>query len=521
VTTTTTTKARHGQGDTEEYRQERDHPSTAIMAMDGAGGLALLKIFAPQIPGLAYAALRHATGSSVTSAHWDFRTEMTVSFLRKLITSKGGAAPQVGKIQAMSKQDRPVKGKIWTAKSVFAKPAENDVQKLVLKAVEDMKLGEISYTKPESADIPFEWTGYRSDATDDEPLPKISEEEKYKRLMKEPTRSSATTILYFHGGAYYLCGAPTHRGLCAALAKGCKGRVVSVEYRLAPQTAFPGQLLDAFTSYLSLLYPPPGSFHEAVRAKEIVLGGDSAGGNLSMALLQLLLQLHRSSSGVPVVKFHGRDVHVPLPAGCSANSGWLDVTRSFPSITSNADFDYLPGPDMDDAVSEFPADDIWPTNPPRGDLFCDLSLLDHPLVSPVTAADWSQSPPLWMCAGREMLYDEVVSVASRAAQQGVKVQFELYEAMPHCFQLLMPWRKNSERCFADWGEFARKCVEDPQSLKTFGRVVKAKGGLDDDLDVKTLGTIGLEEARRLTGEAKERRLKGYEKEGKAMPKPSI
>jgi acetyl esterase/lipase len=491
------------------------------MAMDGAGGMALLKIVAPQIPGLAFAALRHSFGSSPTSAYWDLRTEMTVSFLRRLITSKGGTPPQVGKMQAMSKQDRPVKGKLWVAKSHFPKPAEDDVQQLVLKAVQDMKEGEVSYTIPGSADIPFEWTGYRSDAAEDEPLPKISEEEKYKRLMKEPTRSSATTILYFHGGAYYLCGASTHRGLCAALAKGCKGRVVSVEYRLAPQTAFPGQLLDAFTSYLSLLYPPPGSFHGAVRAEEIVLGGDSAGGNLSMALLQLLLQLHRSASGVPVVKFNGRDVHVPLPAGASANSGWLDITRSFPSISGNAEFDYLPGPNMDDAVSEFPADDIWPTNPPRGDLFCDLSLLDHPLVSPVAAPDWSQSPPLWMCAGREMLYDEVVSVASRAAQQGVKVQFEMYEAMPHCFQLLMPWRANSERCFADWGEFARRCVEDPQSLKTVGRVVKAKGGPDDSLDVASLSNIDLAEAKRLIKEAKIRRLKGYEKEGKAMPKPSI
>jgi hypothetical protein len=103
----------------------------------------------------------------------------------------------------------------------------------------------------------------------------------------------------------------------------------------------------------------------------------------------------------------------------------------------------------------------------------------------------------------------------------VKVQFEMYEAMPHCFQLLMPWRKNSERCFGDWGEWARKCVEEPGSLKTFGRVVKAKGGLDDDLDVTTLGAIGLEEARRLTREAKGRRLMGWEKEGKGMPKPSI
>lgn len=492
--------------------------------MDGVGGFAMLKVLAPHIPGLSYAALQHTLGSTPTSSYWDLRTEMTVTMLRRMMVAKPGKVPPIGKVQAMTLKDPGVKGKIWVAKAKFAAPPEDDARQLVFKAVEDMKVGDapLSYTQPQAIDVPFEWTGYRPGAGPEEPLPAgTSEEERYKRMMAEPTRTSAATLLYFHGGAYYLCSPATHRGMCQRLAQESKGRVVSVDYRLAPQTAFPGQLLDAFLSYLGLLYPPPGSFHEAVPAEHIVLGGDSAGGNLCFALLQLLLQLHRSAAGVPVVKFHGRDVHVPLPAGASANSGWFDVTRSLPSILGNADFDYLPKPRGDDAVSEFPKDDIWPTDPPRGDLFCELQLLDHPLVSPVAAPDWKQSPPLWMCLGKEMLTDEGVAVASRAATQGVIVQLEEYEAMPHCFQLLMPWRANSDRCLRSYGEFVRRCVEEPATLKTNGTEIKAKSGKESPVEVTARGTLGLEEIKKLLAEAKERRIKGWEKEGKGMPKPAI
>lgn len=167
--------------------------------------------------------------------------------------------------------------------------------------------------------------------------------------------------------------------------------------------------------------------HEAIPAGQIIFGGDSAGGNLSFALLQLLLQLHRASDGIPVVRFHGRDVHIPLPAGVSANSGWFDISRAMPSIVGNAKYDYLPPANHDKGLENFPKDSIWPSNPPRGDLFCDLSLMDHPLVSVVLADSWKTSCPLWMCTGQEMLGDEDILVASRAAGQGVKVHFEQYE----------------------------------------------------------------------------------------------
>lgn len=483
----------------------------------------LVKLLAPQIPSLASTALWHTLGRTPNSDKWDLRTEMTVQVLRFFMSGAGQSTPSpISKVQAMSCKPQPVKGKVWAAKATLKAPSAGDetLREAVFKAIDDMKTSPVNYTKPELVDLEVEWTGYRPNAKDDEAAPAISEEEKYKRMMAEPTRTSETTILYVHGGAYYLCSLDTHRPLCSRLAKESNGRVCSVKYRLAPQAAFPAQLLDAFTAYLSLLYPPPGSLHEPVAAKNIVISGDSAGGNLAFALLQLLLQLHRSSPN-PTVKFYGKEVAVPLPAGAAANSGWFDITRSMPSITDNHKTDYLPLPNHDDAISRFPSDSIWPTNPPRGDLFCDLSLLDHPLVSVVGAESWANSPPLWFNTGGEMLTDEDKAVVSRAAQQGVTVHYEEYEAMPHCFPMLIPHLKASSMCIKSWGTFCRKAVEEPASLKTNGTFIHAKTLKQDTVDPRTVSKIDIHEVRRLMTEAKELRLKGYDHEGKGLPKPSL
>lgn len=321
-----------------------------------------------------------------------------------------------------------------------------------------------------------------------------------------------------------MCGFATHRISVSRLAKACNGRALAVGYRLAPQTAFPGQLIDAFNSYLYLLYPPEGSFHEPVKASEIVFAGDSAGGNLSFALLQFLLQLHRANkvpTSDPKVMYNGREVAVPLPAGVAALSAWLDIARSSPSLSKNAAFDYLPPPQGGDAKVPFPKDSIWPTTPPRGDTFCDLSLISHPIVSQLTAADWTNSPPLWMMAGDELLYDENAVVAHRARQQGVTVQWEHYEAMPHCFNMLMPHLSTSTTCYANWGQFARECVEG--TVKAKNVFIKAKTGEVEQVELE-LGKevpFSWEEAVKNVQEAKSRRLRGYEKEGKALPKPSL
>lgn len=120
--------------------------------------------------------------------------------------------------------------------------------------------------------------------------------------------------------------------------------------------------------------------------------------------------------------------------------------------------------------------------------------------------------------GQEMLADEGKVVASRAASQGVQVHFEDYEAMPHVFAMLLPALAASSRCVKSWGEFCRRCVEDPKSVKTNGTFVHVKTGKEDPVDVGQVGEITIDEARRRNRDAKERRIQAFEKWPKSRPK---
>lgn len=233
--------------------------------------------------------------------------------------------------------------------------------------------------------------------------------------------------------------------------------MLSVRYRLAPQNPFPAGLVDALTAYLSLIHPPPGSLHKPVPANKIVIAGDSAGGNLSLALLQTLLTLHRASR---TVQFHGKDVPIELPGGVATVSPWCDVTRSMPSTTKNEMLDYLgrpPGIDTPFQPIPFPADDIWPASPPRVDMYCNSNMVTHPLVSPLAApADlWKNAPPIWISTGEEGLTDEGLIVARRIYQAGAPLVAEMFEGMPHCHGMLMIETAAGRRFFESFASFCR------------------------------------------------------------------
>jgi acetyl esterase/lipase len=233
-----------------------------------------------------------------------------------------------------------------------------------------------------------------------------------------------------------------------------------VRYRLAPQYPFPAQLLDALISYLSLLSPPPGVPHGPVPAEHIVFGGDSAGANLATALLLLLLTLRRM--GLTTIRYHGVDVPVELPAGVALNSPWVDVTRSLPSINKNAHFDYL-DPPTDTGVSRHEPipDAVWPTDPPRADIFCNASMMIHPLTSPLAAAAelWKGMPPVFICLGNEALEDEVLILARRMHQGGGVVELVGYEGMPHCFAMMFPTSASGSDCYQRWCDFYSEVVQ--------------------------------------------------------------
>ena len=288
---------------------------------------------------------------------------------------------------------------------------------------------------------------------------------------------------------------------------------------MSPQNAFPAALLDALVAYLSLLAPPPGSSHAAVSASDIVFSGDSAGGNLSICLLQLILQLHRSSgSSPPMVRFNGRNVEVSVPAGVTAHSGWMDLTRCMPSITDNTEYDYLPPPPSNDFIAHFPKCDIWPTDPPRGDLYCETSMLCHPLVSPLAARDWRGTCPILLQYGSEMLEDEGKAIARRVVQQGGIVKWEEWKAMPHCFAMLLEGLAGSKKCFESWAQFIKDVVEG-NTIETSGRIIQPKTLEEHSLETRDLmNDLSDDEIDDRMREAMRRRDRGEEGEAKILPR---
>lgn len=278
----------------------------------------------------------------------------------------------------------------------------------------------------------------------------------------------------------------THRPTTKKLAKLTKGRCLSVRYRLAPQNPFPAALLDALISYLTLLYPPAGSLHAPVSPQHIVFAGDSAGGNLSLVLLQTILELNRQGLSIT---WNGAARELPIPAGVATCSPWTDITHSSPSCTTNQKFDYLPSLADQHGQTRYPPDAVWPASPPRRNLYAADAVLCHALVSPLAAGSWAGSPPLFVETGEELLADEARHVAAKAAQQGVTVVYEEYARMPHCFAMVLEALPASRMFFASWARFIRTCVERPGELKTEAKVVAAKTLEERSLVVTELSTL--------------------------------
>ncbi|KAJ7496886.1 hypothetical protein FB451DRAFT_1209127 [Mycena latifolia] len=160
----------------------------------------------------------------------------------------------------------------------------------------------------------------KSQTKPDAPVDPTADSAPYEEHMDE-----MRCILYSHGGGYYFGSVDQERYSIQRHARKINGRVFAINYRLSPQYPFPCALQDLIAAYLYLIRPPPDASHRPVNPAHIVVAGDSAGGGLTLALLQVL-----------------RDTGLPLPAGGVLISPWCDLTHSFPSIHTNTATDVIP-----------------------------------------------------------------------------------------------------------------------------------------------------------------------------------
>jgi monoterpene epsilon-lactone hydrolase len=206
---------------------------------------------------------------------------------------------------------------------------------------------------------------------------------------------SANVILYFHGGVYVIGSAETSVPLVADLARRTNAKVISVDYRLAPENPYPAAVEDARAAYEGLL-------SQGVDPSNIAISGESAGGGLTAAALLAL-----------------RDADMPMPSSAFVMSPWADLTLSGSTIVDRQDVDpLLTGEGLRWRVGDY----VTGANP------------SDPYISPVFA-DLRGLPPMLIQVGsHEILLSDAVRLAERAANADVAVTLEVVPGVPHVFQ---------------------------------------------------------------------------------------
>jgi acetyl esterase/lipase len=233
--------------------------------------------------------------------------------------------------------------------------------------------------------------------------------------VEVPESTSKRVILYLHGGGFCLRGPNLYRNFLARLCRQTQAKGLLLDYRLTPEHPYPAAMQDCLAGYRWLL-------HKGHDAKDIIIAGDSAGGCLSLVTVTQL-----------------RDAGEPQPACAALLSPATDMTVSgLSAITKEREdpFFYLQT----------------------------LLLLKHhylqgafagdPGVSPLYA-DFQGLPPLLFQTGStELLLDDSLHAASKAKAAGVKVDLQVWQRMPHVFQLFT-WLPESHQALKEIGQFVK------------------------------------------------------------------
>ena len=220
------------------------------------------------------------------------------------------------------------------------------------------------------------------------------------------------TLLYLHGGGYAFF-TKFYDSFLTQIALAAQAKMFVLDYRLAPEHPFPAQLEDALAAYRWLLA-------QGQDPRRIIVIGDSAGGNLTLALLLAL-----------------REAEEPLPLQAICLSPWTDMNSEYESMSSNESYDWIYRWEADQWAGWF--------------------LKGHdatdPLVSPVHA-DLKGLPPIYIQAGdAEILLDMINLFVEKAQEQGTAIVLETWKAMNHVFQSYGPLVPQTGQALKRLGEF--------------------------------------------------------------------
>ena len=226
-------------------------------------------------------------------------------------------------------------------------------------------------------------------------------------------------LLYLHGGGYAVGSVASHRALTGRLSRAAGAKVLSLDYRLAPEHPFPAAYEDAQAGYRWLL-------EQGFAPERMAVGGDSSGGGLALSALMAL-----------------RDAGTPLPAAVVCLSAWTDLALTGDSIGAKAEDDPLIDRKGLERYVDLYVNGHDPKSPSMSPLYGDLRGL----------------PPVLLQVGTsELLLDDSARLAERARAAGVAVTYEPWEDMIHVWQVFAPMLSEGREAIERIGEFLRETL---------------------------------------------------------------
>jgi acetyl esterase/lipase len=242
-----------------------------------------------------------------------------------------------------------------------------------------------------------------------------------------PGVDKSRRVLYIHGGAF-IAGSPnSHRTVTSAFSEVANAAVLAIDYRLMPENQRRDGIEDCKTAYSWLLENGPDGVAPPSR---VFMGGDSAGGNLSLVMAAWI-----------------RDENLRAPDAVVALSPLADSTYSGPSIRNNLLTDIMLGP-LFGALLKIPKSIL-------GWIFVLENRIrpSNPLVSPVFG-DLSGLPPtLVQVSEAEMLLDDARRYVSKARAAGSPVRLQSWPGLLHVWQIFHPSVPEAREAMARIGEF--------------------------------------------------------------------
>jgi acetyl esterase/lipase len=233
-----------------------------------------------------------------------------------------------------------------------------------------------------------------------------------------PGSDAARVLLFFHGGGYCSGSIVSHRRMVTEAGRAARMRTLAVQYRLAPEHPYPAAHADAMTGWHFLR-------GQGIAARHIVVGGDSAGGNLTITLINGL-----------------RAATEEQPACAWLASPWTDLTMSGASLETKATVDPL----IHKAYLEELADCYAPAPIDRKD----------PLISPLFSDLRGFPPTLVQVGSSETLLDDSVRFARAAGLVDVNVTLQVWPHMIHAWPMWNAKLADGRKTLEQVGEFVQR-----------------------------------------------------------------